>query len=93
MEFRTAFLQAAAQAKGLKANEKKVLKHIMEEDGDRKRMGPLRRLFWSRLESHAREAYYRETGKTLVGAFDWKLLIDWLVKNLPTLLSLFMLFL
>jgi hypothetical protein len=80
MTFRDALFEACNKA-GTKRAENLKRKLLKKEVKDPD--------FWPVLETIVRRKYQRQEGKNLPkGAFDWQKLLDWLVKNLPAIISL-----
>lgn len=88
MDFRQATLAAGPKAKLNKAQAATFGAMKAEDTALSTRRG-FRSLVWARREHKAAELYYKQTGEVIpVGAFDWAKLMDWLVENLPKILSI-----
>lgn len=83
MTFRDAFLQAASNHKGVSAYYAKRVKQAQDADPRS------HRLLWKAMENIVVHRYERATGQKITTFGDGKFL-QWLVDNLPTILTLVM---
>ena len=82
MNFQQALLAATKQSTVVDS-EKQAIEHAVATSADHP-------LLWATAEHIVRRRYHRDTGTTLPQSFDWSTILPWLIKNLPSIISLLM---
>lgn len=80
MNFRKAILTAALRAKITKKQQA-----ALQDAYDNAAKHPF---LWKAMEAVVKRRYYLSTGKVIGAGFDWSTILDWLIANLPMLISL-----
>ena len=78
----TQAVQTAAQQAALTTYQRAALVHAAHNANAHP-------LLWAAAEGITVHRYQRQTGKTIGGpGFDWSTVLQWLIDNLPTIISL-----
>lgn len=80
MNFKEALLEAALQANDSLNKKQKAAINLAKTEKHK--------LLWKALENRVRVSYERDTGEKLPASFDWSTILAWIIKNLPTILSI-----
>lgn len=79
MNFKEAILETFERKTKLSGNTKKAAERARKEKHPR---------LWKALENVVAHRYERATGETVTAGFDWSTALDWLLENLPKIISL-----